>query len=79
MDSVIDDPDLPLDYEASPWGAFGRSLTLGFVSLCSKFVMHVMNTTSVHNGEVYIKTTTQRDAEIGLITVSNHTRSLLLT
>eukprot|EP00210_Caulerpa_lentillifera_P006325 g6041.t1 len=76
MDSVVDDPDLPMDYETSPWGSFGRSLTLGFVSLCSKFVMQVMNTTSVHNGEIYIKATTQRDRGLGLITVSNHTSTI---
>ena len=72
MDSIADDG--AFDFEELPWGALGRSVTLGCVSLCSQFVMHVLNTTTVHNEERYTSAVTHRETGVGLITVSNHTR-----
>ena len=56
----------------SPWGSVGRMLTLGVVSVFSKFVVSVMNRATVSNYEVLHKHMTERQRPQGLITVSNH-------
>lgn len=58
----------------APWGEYGRSLTLGWVSLLSKLVLRVLNTTTVEGLETYHRAVMQREEGLGLITVCNHTR-----
>ena len=75
MDSVVDidhQDDFPVD---SPWGDVGRDLALCLVSLTSKFLLSVLNTTTVVNGETLQREVMDRPAEVGLLTVCNHTRS----
>ena len=57
-----------------PWGEMGRSFTLAVVSLFSKAVLCGANTTEVHNREKMNKYIIERDREVGLLTVCNHTR-----
>ncbi|GMH43675.1 hypothetical protein BSKO_11597 [Bryopsis sp. KO-2023] len=71
MDSVVD-PDIP-DYTAIPWGKTGRTITLGLVSLFSKAVLHVMNSTTFVNEARMHELAMRRPEGVGLITVCNHT------
>lgn len=71
MDSIVDDVE---GFEEMPWGSVGRALTLGFVCLCNKFVMHVLNKTTCVHKEIYTEAVMQREKDVGLVTVSNHTR-----
>ena len=71
MDSVVD-PEDPIT--RPPWGEYGRVCTLGLVSLVSKFVFNVWNTTQINNQAELLKHVQHRSAGQGLITVSNHTR-----
>ena len=57
-----------------PWGEMGRVVTLGLVSLFSKAVLTVANTTEVKNQEVFDEHVMRREAGVGLLSVSNHTR-----
>lgn len=72
MDSVVDLEST--DFSEIPWGTFGRTITLGLVSLFGKTVLNVMNTTKVVNEETMHDATMHRAKGVGLITVSNHTR-----
>lgn len=74
MDSLL---DYDAEYLRPPWGKYGRDLTLGLVSLASKFVMQVLNTTRVLNHDVYTNLVFNRPAGVGLLTISNHTRYIL--
>lgn len=76
MDSIVDPPDDLIATEPClpPWGPYGRDFTLGLVSLWSKFVLKVWNSTEVENKEDFLKQTMHRDEGQGLITVANHTR-----
>lgn len=71
MDSVVD-PEDPIT--RPPWGEYGRVCTLGLVSLVSKFVFNVWNTTQINNQAELLKHVQHRSPGRGLITVSNHTR-----
>lgn len=64
------------DYTRSPWGSFGRSATLGIVSIVSKLVMHVSNTLIVENQDDLMDVVFKREEGLGLITVSNHASTL---
>ncbi len=74
MDAICE-PDpihgVPID---APWGRLGRDLTLAFVSIGSKFVLNVLNTTRFTNVERIEKAATERPPGTGLLTVCNHTR-----
>lgn len=72
MDSVVDLEST--DFSEIPWGTFGRTVTLGVVSLFGKAVLNVMNTTNVINREAMHDAAMHRPSGVGLITVSNHTR-----
>jgi hypothetical protein len=75
MDSLLEPEDtLRERYLRAPWGQLGRTATLGAVSLVSKFVLNVLNTTTVDNLEAFRWHVEQRPQGVGLITVSNHTR-----
>jgi hypothetical protein len=67
------EPD-SLDLTEAPWGELGRSATLTGVALFSKFVLNVLNRTTIVNEEEFLRQITQRPEGVGLITVSNHTR-----
>ena len=56
----------------SPWGSVGRMITLGVVSVFSKFVVSWMNRATCSNYEVLHRHMTERERPQGLITVSNH-------
>jgi hypothetical protein len=58
----------------SPWGDLGRDLALCLVSLGSKFLLTVLNRTSVVNGEALQQQVMHRPVGEGLLTVCNHTR-----
>lgn len=72
MDTAVE-PEI-YDYTEAPWGELGRSATLATVALISKFVLKVMNDTTIVNQEEFLRQITQRPEGVGLITVSNHTR-----
>lgn len=74
MDTVCE-PDASdgVPFEA-PWGHLGRDFTLGVVSLASKFLLNVLNSTDIHNGDTLQKQATERPPGVGLLTVCNHTR-----
>ena len=75
MDSLLEPEDaLREQYLRAPWGDIGRSATLGIVSLFSKFVLRVLNTTDVDNLDQFHKEVLHRPEGVGLITVCNHTR-----
>jgi len=75
MDSLLEPEDsLRQEYLRAPWGELGRSATLGVVSLISKAVLKVMNSTHVENLETFTDHVLNRQEGVGLITVSNHTR-----
>jgi len=77
MDSLLEPEDqLRERYLLSPWGEIGRSATLGIVSLCSKFLLRVLNTTNVDNLATFHDQVLNRPDHVGLITVSNHTSTL---
>lgn len=61
---------------SAPWGAWGRSATLGFVSLISKFVLTGLNKMAITNIESFVDQATLRPEHVGLITVSNHTSTV---
>ena len=73
MDSTHE-PEDPIT--SPPWGEFGRVVTFGFVSLVSKFVFNVWNTTHINNQAELLKQVQHRPKGRGLITVSNHTRQV---
>lgn len=73
MDTALE-PDVDPSLLQAPWGELGRSLTLGVVSLVSKFILGVMNDFSVEGQDVYLHHILHREPGVGLITVSNHTR-----
>ena len=75
MDSLLEPEDsLREQYLSAPWGDLGRSATLGLVSLVSKFVLRVMNTTEADDLQTFQEHILDRKPGLGLITVSNHTR-----
>jgi monolysocardiolipin acyltransferase len=77
MDSLLEPEDqLREKYLSPPWGDHGRSFTLGTVSLFSKFLLHVLNTTNVDNLPKFHDHVLNRPENIGLITVSNHTSTI---
>jgi hypothetical protein len=71
MDSLL---DFDQEYLEAPWGPYGRDLTLGIVSLASKFILQVLNRTKVINHETYTDLVRNRPEGVGLLTISNHTR-----
>lgn len=78
MDSLIEpEEELAKKYLKAPWGELGRSATLGIVSLVSKFVLQVMNTFVSDGLNEFRATVLDRPEGVGLITVSNHTRSVI--
>jgi monolysocardiolipin acyltransferase len=80
MDSVVDPPDLAAYEDEAlrpPWGQLGRSATLGVVSLFAKFVLRVLNSTTVDGMDAFQEHVMQRPQGQGLVTVSNHTRRVL--
>lgn len=80
MDSLIEPDDLSSQEELlrAPWGELGRSLTLGVVAGLSKLVLNVFNTLTTENEERFLEHVLHRDPDVGLITVSNHTRFVVL-
>lgn len=64
------------DFTDAPWGSYGRSATLGIVSIVSKFVMKVMNRSHVENRGDLMGAVLNREEGLGLITVSNHASTL---
>jgi monolysocardiolipin acyltransferase len=77
MDSLLEPEDqLREKYLSAPWGDLGRSATLGIVSLFSKFLLRVLNTTNVNNLPTFHDHVLNRPENVGLITVSNHTSTL---
>ena len=67
---------LERDIMRPPWSALGRDLTLGLVSAGSKLLLRALNTVSVDaTGLARLRgLTTEREAGVGLLTYSNHTR-----
>ncbi len=61
------------DITSPPWGEMGRVVTLGLVSLFSKAVLTVANTTEVKHKETFDDLVMRRPPGVGLLTVSNHT------
>lgn len=75
MDSLLEPEDrLREQYLRAPWGEVGRSATLGVVSLFSKFLLRVLNTTTIDNLDRFHREVLDRPEGLGLITVCNHTR-----
>lgn len=75
MDSLIEpEEELAKQYLTPPWGDLGRSATLGIVSLVSKLVLQVLNTSVSDGLDKFRDAVLDRPKGIGLITVSNHTR-----
>ncbi|KAF6249537.1 hypothetical protein COO60DRAFT_950041 [Scenedesmus sp. NREL 46B-D3] len=70
MDSLL---DFDQEYLGPPWGPYGRDLTLGIVSLASKFILQVLNSTKVLNQDTYTELVHNRPHGAGLLTISNHT------
>lgn len=64
------------DFISAPWGPFGRDLTLGVVSLASKLVMQLLNTTHIINHDAYLDLIYNRPSGLGLLTICNHTRQV---
>jgi hypothetical protein len=71
MDSLL---DFDQEYLGPPWGPYGRDVTLGIVSLASKFILQVLNRTKVLNHDTYKDLVRNRPQGVGLLTISNHTR-----
>jgi hypothetical protein len=74
MDGLL---DFDADYRralTAPWGPYGRDLTLGVVALASKFLLQVLNSTTVLGHDTYTDLVYKRPPGVGLLTVSNHTR-----
>eukprot|EP00887_Chlorella_sp_A99_P007893 scaffold20.g7893.t1 len=69
MDSLLE-PEDTLGRQAlqAPWGAYGRSATLGVVSLLSKLLLNVLNTTTVDGLGRFRQTVMEREEGVGLIT-----------
>lgn len=78
MDSLLEPEDqLFRQYLTSPWGEYGRSATLGIVSLASKVVLNVFNSTKViDDSDTFLGIVYHRTKHQGLITVSNHTSTI---
>ena len=77
MDSAVDidyHDGVPID---SPWGDIGRDLALCLVSLGSKFLLNLLNSTTVVHAEGLEQQVRDRSPGIGLLTVCNHTRCAL--
>jgi monolysocardiolipin acyltransferase len=75
MDSLLEPEDhLSQQHLEAPWGAYGRSVTLGVVALGSKFVLNIWNTTYIEGIEAFRQQVLKRPEGVGLITVCNHTR-----
>jgi monolysocardiolipin acyltransferase len=72
--------ELCQDYDASylspPWSSYGRSLTLGIVSLAGKLVLHVLNSCTVERGDLLQSAIDDASSTGGLITVSNHASTI---
>jgi len=77
MDSLIE-PEEQLSQKAieAPWGEYGRSATLGVVSLFSKAVLLLLNSTTITGADIFEHHTVHRPPGTGLITVSNHTSTI---
>ncbi|CAL8463510.1 g3044 [Coccomyxa elongata] len=76
MDAICEpDPIHGVPFDA-PWGRLGRDLTLALVSIGSKFVLNVLNTTRFTNVERIEKAATERPPGTGLLTVCNHTSTI---
>ncbi len=74
MDSIFE-PDISDEVNVDPpWGSSGRDFTLGIVSLGSKFLLDVLNSTEIRNFDTLEKQATERPSDTGLLTVCNHTR-----
>ncbi|GIL41921.1 hypothetical protein Vafri_16 [Volvox africanus] len=58
---------------APPWGAFGRSLSLGLVSSFARLVLTVLNKTEIINQDRLISAIENRQNGAGVLTVCNHT------
>ena len=71
MDSLVE-PDE--DFTQPPWGAFGRNLTLGVVSLGSNLVMHILNRLTIDGRDQFREQVLDREPGRALITVCNHAR-----
>lgn len=76
MDVLFEHDELSKEYLEAPWGEWGRSLTLGVVSMVGKCVLHVMNRSEFDRVEVLKDAVMDRERDLGLITVSNHTSTL---
>lgn len=75
MDSLLEPEDtLREAYLGAPWGALGRSATLGVVSAYAKLLLRVLNTTEVDGLDRFHDAVLHRPEGVGLITVCNHTR-----
>jgi monolysocardiolipin acyltransferase len=59
-----------------PWGDYGRSSTVGIVSLVGKCILNVMNSSQFDNVSVLLDAAMKREEGEGLITVSNHASTL---
>jgi monolysocardiolipin acyltransferase len=59
---------------APPWGALGRSVTLGVVSTFARLVLTGLNKTDIINQEALIGAIENRKNGAGVLTVCNHTR-----
>jgi hypothetical protein len=71
MDGLL---DFDQEYLGPPWGPYGRDVTLGIVSLATKFILQVLNRTKVLNHDTYKELVHNRPQGVGLLTISNHTR-----
>lgn len=76
MDSLIEPEEVLSQREllSAPWGELGRSLTLGLVAGLCKLILNVGNTMTIENETTFLKHVMDREPDVGLITVSNHTR-----
>ena len=70
--AAVDDP-----VTRPPWGEFGRAFTLAAVGLVGKFTLTVLNRTEIRGGSAF-DAALIRPPGVGLVTVSNHTRYVLL-
>lgn len=78
MGSSVDDEQSQGVPVSPPWGTFGRDVTLGVVSLGSKFLLQWLNTYTTTNVSVLQDAVNERPVGQGLLTVCNHTRYMRL-
>ena len=76
MDALIEPDESIL---RPPWGQLGRALTLGVIAGASKLGLNVVNTTELRKIETLHNAVEGRPPGVGLLTVSNHTRSAART